>query len=656
MYRKFVIFLLSVYSLLSYAQFNIERLMTSGQIALHYEDYVLSMQYFNQVISLKPYLYQAWQYRSIAKFYLDDYVGAEEDANEAISLNPYVEEIYDLRAISRIRQKKFDKAIVDYDRAILLSPTNKNYWYNRTVCKMNTKDYAAVHKDIDMMIGRWTDDAKVYVLNAETYLHEKDTLRAAEWLDKGLKHDPYDAPAWTMRAYISLSRKQWRDADTFLSKAIHLKPKNTDNYINRALARVNINNLRGAMADYDMALDLDPNNFLAHYNRGLLRMQLGDDNRAIIDFDYVIRMEPDNVMAILNRGILHDKTGNLRAAINDYTRVINQFPNFWTGLAYRARCYRRLGMTAKAELDEFKIFKAQMDKRIGQQTRWTRSKLQAVRKRSEIDLSKYNQMVVADENEVTHEYQSRYRGRVQDNSVSDAFMPMYHLSFRPYGNGINSYQAYDRELEAFNRTHRLTPLYLSCGTEQLTEQQSTRYFQLIDSLTTALQTHRAPATLAALVLQRAVAYATLQNFDAAIADLDTYISIDSTSALGYWHRAIYQVQLSGYKASSGNSTQLQEAGAQSDFTRALALQPNSAYLYFDRANLHAAQAAYDAAIIDYTTALRLDPHLAEAYYNRGLAYLKKGDKTHGIKDLSKAGELGLYSAYSIIKQNRAVER
>ena len=126
MYRKFVIFLLSVYSLLSYAQFNIERLMTSGQIALHYEDYVLSMQYFNQVISLKPYLYQAWQYRSIAKFYLDDYVGAEEDANEAISLNPYVEEIYDLRAISRIRQKKFDKAIADYDRAILLSPTNKN--------------------------------------------------------------------------------------------------------------------------------------------------------------------------------------------------------------------------------------------------------------------------------------------------------------------------------------------------------------------------------------------------------------------------------------------------------------------------------------------------------------------------------------------------
>ena len=59
-------------------------------------------------------------------------------------------------------------------------------------------------------------------------------------------------------------------------------------------------------------------------------------------------------MAIFNRALLHDKTGNLRAAIKDYTMVINQFPNFWTGLSNRASCYRRLGMTAKAEMDEFR--------------------------------------------------------------------------------------------------------------------------------------------------------------------------------------------------------------------------------------------------------------------------------------------------------------
>ena len=37
-------------------------------------------------------------------------------------------------------------------------------------------------------------------------------------------------------------------------------------------------------------------------------------------------------------------------------------------------------------------------------------------------------------------------------------------------------------------------------------------------------------------------------------------------------------------------------------------------------------------------------------YNRGLARLSQGDVNRGIADLSKAGELGIYNAYSIIKR------
>ena len=69
------------------AQYNTNRLMLSGEIALHYEDYVLSIQYFNQVIVLKPYLYRPWQYRGIAKFYLEDYSGAENDVPQTQSLH-----------------------------------------------------------------------------------------------------------------------------------------------------------------------------------------------------------------------------------------------------------------------------------------------------------------------------------------------------------------------------------------------------------------------------------------------------------------------------------------------------------------------------------------------------------------------------------------
>ena len=58
------------------AQFNTDRLMISGRSALYYEDYVLSIQYFNQVLTAKPYLYEPWFFRGLAKFYLDDFSGA----------------------------------------------------------------------------------------------------------------------------------------------------------------------------------------------------------------------------------------------------------------------------------------------------------------------------------------------------------------------------------------------------------------------------------------------------------------------------------------------------------------------------------------------------------------------------------------------------
>ena len=51
--KKYILLIaLAVSVLTAKAQFNVDRLITSGKVALHYEDYVLSIQYFNQVIAL----------------------------------------------------------------------------------------------------------------------------------------------------------------------------------------------------------------------------------------------------------------------------------------------------------------------------------------------------------------------------------------------------------------------------------------------------------------------------------------------------------------------------------------------------------------------------------------------------------------------------
>ena len=62
---------------------------------------------------------------------------------------------------------------------------------------------------------------------------------------------------------------------------------------------------------------------------------------------------------------------------------------------------------------------------------------------------------------------------------------------------------------------------------------------------------------------------------------------------------------------------------------------------------------YQHAVADYTKAIELDPNLAEAYFNRGLALVRLKKTQDGIADLSKAGELGIYKAYSVIKTVQA---
>mgnify|MGYP004505043585 CR=1 FL=1 len=641
-------------SLSIYGQYKVERLILSGRVALHYEDYVLSIQYFNQALTQKPFLWEPWQLRAIAKFYLDDWSGAEADASRAIELNPYITELYDLRGISRIRMEQYADAIDDYSKAISLEPGNRNYWYNRAACYMEQKDYDNALLQLDTIIGKWKDYAPTYLLKAEVYLNRKDTLTAEDWVKKSLEVDSFNANAWRFRANLALQNEHWKDADVFFSKSLHLKPKDSGSLINRALARLRLNNLRGAMSDYDDALEYDPNSFLAHYNRGLLRQQVGDDNRAIEDFDYVLTFEPDNVMALLNRATLLDKTGNLRGAIRDYSKVIEKFPNFWTGLHYRAECYRRLGMRAKAEQDEFRILKAQMDKHLGKQTRWSSKKVAAVRKMSDIDPEKYNQVVVEDNPETVQEYKSEYRGKVQNRQVTEQYQPYIALTYAERKGEMGNRALYDdatetvrmKMSEAFG-SYGISIPQLGCVGEGSGVQTASE----VDTLSAVIRKTKETKTAELLLLARAVAYSSEQNYQEALKDINDYLQINPSSFIALWQRAVCSAMIVEYeKGLTPKDAALRKAGVQSDFDKLIELAPHDANVLYSYGTFCARIQEYDKAIDLLTKAIEQDVQLSYAYYNRGLAYLASGKAQQAKADFSKAGELGLYNAYSLMKK------
>ena len=320
-----------------------------------------------------------------------------------------------------------------------------------------------------------------------------------------------------------------------------------------------------------------------------------DDNRAILDFDFVLKLEPDNLMALYNRALLLEQTGNPRAAIRDYSKVIDEYPNFWTGLHQRAQCYRKLGMSRQAEQDEFRILKAQIDKRFGKQPRLSKKQM---RKRSDEDIEKYNQLAMADEEESQQEYQSAYRGKVQNRRVDLDYMPMYVLSTQQQRSAVRTYIAYDRQVDSLNRTLPADrQLYIVCGKSN-------------------------------------------------IKDASLYLKQDSISAVALWMTTIIQAQ------QDSTDVPMMTAQLLDDFSRAIALSPGNAYLHYNRGNAYVNCLEFQKAVEAYTVAIRIDSNLAEAYYNRGLARLALKQQDEAVSDLSKAGELGLYQAYSIIKRQR----
>jgi tetratricopeptide (TPR) repeat protein len=249
-----------------------------------------------------------------------------------------------------------------------------------------------------------------------------------------------------------------------------------------------------------------------------------------------------------------------------------------------------------------------------------------------------------------HEYQSEYRGRVQNRKVALDYLPMYALSYELEQSQVKQYIAFDRQVEAYNaKEGRQRPLHIVSNHPALGEQDTKKYFAYIDTLSRQIDQERQVRRAASLLFKRALAYSVIQNFDAAIEDLSSYLQIDSVSSLAYWQRAACQSKLNAFNASQGTDVRMKTANVLSDLTEAIRYS-ESAYLYYNRGNVYVQRNDFAHAIEDYSHAISLDGNLAEAYYNRGLARIANKQQAEGISDLSKAGELGLYTAYSIIKK------
>ncbi|KAA6303549.1 MAG: Lipopolysaccharide assembly protein B [Candidatus Ordinivivax streblomastigis] len=682
------------------AQINTNRVLAIGKNALYFEDYVLSIQYFNQVIKAKPYLAEPYFYRAAAKLSLEDYNGAESDFTLCLERNPFLVQAYQYRGAARQSLGNYDGAIEDYNKGLEFRPEDKQILLNKSIAFLQEKKYDEAAGTLDILLKYQPKYTNAYLARGAVFIEKGDTVEALSNYDKALELDKYYAQAYGQRAMLHFQTGDYPSALKDFDQAIHLETQQAGYHINRGLVRYHLNDLRGAMADYDLVVGMDAQNVIARFNRGLLRSQVGDVYGALEDFDKVIVLEPDNFPAIYNRALLNEEAARYADAVTDLNTILEEYPNFIPAYHFRAELKRKMKDQKGADKDSWLAY--DLEQKL--QTQKTQGKIvtgksvynseeeaeQAgkTREQSDKDISKFNRLVIYDkEAELQSKYKNEIRGRVQDKQVKVDLEPQFILTYYEAVDAIDrSTFRNDKLVSDYNQQRTLNfQLKIVNHEAPLSDDQAAYHFQSIDRYSLILD--RNPSDINAY-FARALDFMVLQDLSEAIDDFGRAIALDPGFALAYFNRAAVrykQMEITDFGDTNSLSLKLEspvkkpvyaalntyphkpltEHAPQEvnetkrnfefdlimrDYETAIRLNPDFVYAYFNRANIRCLQKDYRAAIADYNEAVKRHPDFAEAWFNRGLTRLYLGETTRGIEDLSKAGELGIVGAYSIIKK------
>ncbi len=652
------------------AQLNTDRITAIGRNALYFEDYVLSIQYFNQVIKLKPYLAEPYLFRAIAKIQLEDYQGALRDCDASIERNPFQPGAYYTRGFVYRQLQEYDLAEKDFTQALVFSPENKTYLLLRADTRSAQKEYDLAMSDLQTLLRREPQSASLLFEQGAICLQMQDTVCALQAFERTTELDSQNPANWSALGLVNLMQDNEDEALMQLTRAINLGSKWAGDYINRGIIFYHRHNYRGAMADYDKAVSLSPRDAQCYYNRGVLRQELGDYNRALEDLSQAIELDPDRAEMRYQRGLVEMQLRQWKQARQDFDTLIARYPYFLPSYYLASQAAVAQGNSKAA----FQYRKTAADLEDNKE------KLQAQRQTPNTDVQlaeaqpqrrdhrkEFSSRTAQNQAEQTEEesqkYDSETRGNVQKRYADVVNEPNITLSYYAQEQTLRRTNYYQQALEQLNRAHLLpAPLHFVVQETALTADMVNYHFGQISTLSAQIEQlnllnlpRNTPANneYASLLFARAIEFALVQDYSSAIDDCTRAANIadDDMDAVIYFCRANWRYRLLEYQRATGELTA--EAGMDfeimlRDYDQVLRLQSDFSFAYYNKANILCTQRNFQAAIDNYTHAIEADSDFAEAYFNRGLTYIYTNQVEQGLADLSRAGELGIYQAYNLI--------
>ena len=641
-----------------YGQLNKAYFFWVGRGFLIDNRYQEAIETLNILLKVDTDAYEGYFLRGIAKYNLDDLLGAEADFSTAIEKNPVFTTAYQYRAITRSRLGNYDDALKDFREAIDLRPDLPGPYYSRGVTYLLSQQFEKAIADFDQFIRQENKVADAYINRGTAYLFLKDTVRAYEDYNTAIRTNREDPNGYNRRGALYMAQQQYDQALADFNKAIACDSTYLLSYFNRAIVYSYTDRPLLSLADFDKVIELDSTNSQTYFNRAIVRSQIGDYNRALEDFDRVALYSPNNVLVYYNRAAIYSRLGDYPAAIADYSRAIELYPDFANAYLYRSSLRYMLKDTKGARQD-----RDIAEKKIAEY----RSKLRDSTFSIYADTSrKFNQLLSFD----TKMSGANFERITNQEGDRIAMMPLFRFTLvqpdtvatvdpkRYYLERVDKFQK-----EIGNPYMRLTTKECDLPTDSLVaidqrlekEAMANNYdwrtlFErgitqsLIKQYTNSVNTYSAAIarnpTNPFLYLNRSTTRSEMIDFISSIDNSYQRITIDSDP-------------VNRLKNNSSRTYNYDESIA--DLNKAAKLFPECAYIYYNRANLHALSGRLPEAYEDYTKAIELNPNFAEAYFNRGLVQIYLKDTRKGCLDVSKAGELGIQEAYTVLKRYSVIE-
>ena len=474
--------------------------------------------------------------------------------------------------------------------------------------------------------------------------------------NKAIKIDRFEPEGYIRRGRVYAEQKDFSKAIDDMNMAIQLDSTNTMAYFNRALMFYETNDYIAAMSDLDRVLRDDPGNALTLYNRALIYAQVGAFEEAIADMDRVININPDNVLAYFNRASMFIELGRWQDALEDYNRAIDLYPDFAKAYLNRSYVENMLGRKNESKAD-YKIAQRKIQEYHEKNSRGVADFADTTRK--------YSSLLSLDADFAKKNFDNEL---LQHRDIDLRLRPLYRFSLTE--------EREDRNIALSSRfENALIDRFLDQGEAPLSlnNSDSTGDYALGDGYE--------EGSAEACFVQSIIAVRD-KRFPDALSLLDKAVNLAGNSfekdkysryykAFYLMNRAVLKAEMIDFIASlEGNVQTLSMdtdgaararvsdkvartydySDAIADLEEAIRILPDIPQLYYDLGNLLCLSEQPVGAMENYDMAIKLYPSMGDAYLNRGLVLIYLKDKEKGCIDLSRAGELGVREAYSIINK------